>query len=470
VNDVDKHGLRPAWRVDLESVQGGRPERNRRLDISLRHTRVSWMRAVLAALLLAVLLPGTLRAQGVRLRIEKGFGEKVRIATPLFAASGTGIADAQGIREVLMFDLSNSGYFDLVQNLEFVDDVEGDDRRSGRIEFREWLALGAEILVKGEFYAGLSEFSMEVTVYDLEQGRGIFARRYTSAPGEWRVAVHRLSDEIVKRLTGEEGIAQTRIAFVSNATGTKEVYVMDYDGANRRRLTREGRMSIYPDWFPDGAGIVYTSFAGSRQELHRIDVASGASARLTVFPGLNAFAAVSPDGRELVMTLSRDGNPEIYRLRADGTSPRRLTYGRSTESSPCWSPDGRRVAFVSDRSGRPQIYTMSSTGGTGERITFQGAYNTSPDWSPRGDLIAYTSQIEGVFQICTVDVETKEVVRLTTGQKHKEDPTWAPDGRHIAYSQKSGGKSDLYMLDIYEMEPVKLTSGAGDYLGPAWSH
>jgi len=434
-----------------------------------RMRRASSMALGLVLGVVVIAWPTRAPAQGVRLSIEKGFGEKVRIATPLFEGSGTGLADAPGIRDVLMFDLSNSGYFDVVENVEFVDDVERDDRTTGRIDFPEWLALGAEILVKGEFYAGLSEFSMEVTVYDLEQGRGIFARRYTSAPGEWRVAVHRLSDEIVKRLTGEDGIAQTKIAFVSNTTGTKEVYVMDYDGANRRRVTRGSQMAIYPDWFPDRTRIAYTSFIGPRQELHSVGVSSGDTERLTVFPGLNAFASVSPDGSEILMTLSKDGNPEVYRLRADGSGARRLTYGRSTESSPCWSPDGRRVAFVSDRSGRPQIYLMSSTGGTGERVTFQGYYNTSPDWSPRGDLIVYTSRTEGVFQICTVDVETNEVVRLTTGPHHKEDPSWAPDGRHVVYSMKSGGKSDLYMLDIYEMEPVKLTSGAGDYLSPAWS-
>ncbi len=423
-----------------------------------------------AVALAAVFTPSGVSAQGVRLHIEKGFGEKVIIAVPLFEGTGTGGASAEGVREVLTFDLANSGYFDVFENTEFVDETEADDRLTGRIAFPEWLALGAEILVKGEFHSGLSEFWLEATVYDLGQGRAIFGRRYEGGPDEWRAAVHKLSDDIIKRLTGEDGIAQTRIAFVSNASGTKEIYVMDYDGGERRRITRDSQMAIYPAWFPNGERIAYTNFRGSRQEIDVVDVRSGATQRLTSFPGLDAFPAVSPDGRDILATLSRDGNPEIYRFKADGSGAKRLTYGRSTESSPCWSPDGRRVAFVSDRSGSPQVYVMSSTGGTAERVTFQGTYNTSPDWSPKGNLIAYTSRIEGVFQICTVDIETKEVVRLTTGPQQKEDPTWAPDGRHVAYSVKSGGKSDLYMLDIYEQEQVKLTSGSGDYLSPAWSH
>ncbi len=429
-----------------------------------------WISVSTALVTAAILVtPQHAAAPEVRLKIEKGFGEKVTVAISLFEGSGTGRVVADGIRDVLTFDLGNSGYFSITENLEFVDETERDDRNTGEIDFQEWLALGAEILIKGRFEAGVSEFVLEASVYDLAQGRGIFARRYTGAPADWRRAVHKLSDDIVNRLTGETGIAESRIAFVSNATGAKEIYVMDYDGENRRRVTHDSQIAMYPAWFPGSGRIAYTRYRGTRQEIHAVEVPSGSTGRLTSFPGLNAFAAISPRGNEILMTLSKDGNPEIYRVRSDGTAAKRLTFGRSTESSPCWSPDGRRTAFVSDRAGSPQVYVMSASGGTCERVTFQGSYNTSPDWSPRGDLIAYTSKIEGVFQICTVDVETKEVVRLTTGPSQKEDPSWASDGRHLAYSVRSGGKSDLYMLDIYELNPVKLTSGAGDYLSPAWS-
>jgi TolB protein len=432
----------------------------------------SILRPTTAALLAAVaILASATYASGqeVRLSIQKGFGEKVIVAIPIFEGVGTGLAGGDDIREVLSFDLNNSGYFRTVENLEFVDETQRDDRRSGAIDFQEWLALGAEVLVKGEFSGSPTDFSVEATVYDLAQGQAIFGRRYGGVPAQWRGAVHRLADDIVQRLTGERGIATSKIAFVSNATGTKEIYVMDYDGENRKRLTRDNTIAMYPDWFPNGNEIVYTRYESDRQEARRVEVLSGRTERVSRFPGLNAFAAVSPRGDEILLSLSRDGNPEIYRIRADGSDPRRLTYGRSTESSPCWSPDGRRLAFVSDRSGSPQIYVMGAGGGDAERVTYEGNYNTSPDWSAKGDLIAYTSRVDGVFQICTVNVETKEVIRLTTGGGSKEDPSWAADGRHIAYSMRSGGKSDIYMLDIYELVPVRLTEGAGDYLSPAWS-
>ena len=427
-------------------------------------------KGITISLCLSVLLCGASVADSqVHFSVSKAFGEKVIVAVSLFDVDGGTIVAPEDVRDVLLFDLSNSGHFSLVGNTEFVDETEIDDRVSGRIDFQEWAALGAEILVKGRIEGTLSEMSIEATVYDLAKGKPIFGRRYSGRHGEWRAAVHHISDDIIKQLTGEEGIAQTRIAFVSNVTGSKEIYVMDYDGENLRRVTRENAIAIYPDWFPGAEDLIYTVIRDSRHETRRVHIATGTTSRVTAFPGLNAFTAPSPSGKEVVMALSRDGNTEIYRLRADGSEPRRLTFGRNTESSPCWSPDGRRIAYVSDRSGAPQTYTMSATGGSPQRLTYQGRYNTSPDWSPKGDMVTFTAKIDGVFQICTVDVESKEIVRLTAGPGDKEDPSWAKDGRHIVYSVTLEGESDLYMLDIYELEPVRLTSGAGDYLSPSWS-
>lgn len=423
--------------------------------------------AVLLSLMALVVAPAA--APEVHLSITKGFGEKVTVAVPLFRGSAGSVAPAD-MRAVLSADLRHSGYFSTVENLAFVDEVEADDRRAGRVQFSEWLTLGAEVLVKGEVSVRGDEMVLEAQVFDLAAGRSIFSRRYVSQPAQWRAAVHELADDIVRHLTGERGIARTKIAFVSNVTGTKEIYVMDYDGENARRVTRDGLASLYPSWFADNGSIAYTRFRGSGQEGMAVDVRTGVARRLTSFPGLNAFISVSPKGNELAMALSKDGNPEIYRLRSDGSDPRRLTYGASTESSPCWSPDGRRIVFVSDRSGSPQIYTMSAAGGAEERLTYQGTYNTSPSWSPKGDLIAYTARVEGIYQICTVDVDAKRVVQLTTGPGNKEDPSWAPDGRHVVYSVRSRGKTDLYMLDIHDLVPVRLTTGAGDHESPAWSH
>lgn len=428
-------------------------------------------RALGAAAFMALTLVAATQAAApeVHLSITKGFGEKVTIAVPLFRGTAGAAAPAD-MRSVLSSDLRYSGYFNVVENLAFVDDVEADDRRTGRVQFREWLALGAEVLVRGDVAVRGEDLVLEAQVFDLGAGRSIFSRRYASQPAQWRATVHELADDIVRHLTGERGIARTKIAFVSNVTGTKEIYVMDYDGENGRRLTKDGLAALYPSWFGDNSAVAYTRFRNSGQEGVAIDVRTGVVRRLTSFPGLNAFISVSPKGNELAMTLSRDGNPEIYRLRSDGSEPRRLTYGSSTESSPCWSPDGRRLAFVSDRSGSPQVYVMSAAGGSEERLTYQGSYNTSPSWSPKGDLIAYTARVEGVYQICTVDVDTKKVVQLTTGAGNKEDPSWAPDGRHIVYSVRSKGKTDLYMLDIHDLTQVRLTSGAGDHESPAWLH
>jgi len=290
--------------------------------------------AALLAAALVVTSATPLWAPEVRLSIQKGFGEKLIVAVPLFEGDGAGLAGEDDIRDVLSFDLNNSGYFKTVENVEFVDEAEADDRRSGTIDFPEWLALGAEVLVKGEFSAGPTDFAVEATVYDLAQGQPIFGRRYIGVPAQWRGAVHRLVDDIVQRLTGERGIATSKIAFVSNATGTKEIYVMDYDGENRKRITKDNTIAVYPAWFPDGSELVFCrapakdawfegmsdpKFANDPEELpikydlYRIPFNEGKGGTAVPVEGAshngmsNTFAKVSPDGKWIVFTKCRNG-------------------------------------------------------------------------------------------------------------------------------------------------------------------
>ena len=101
----------------------------------------------ISAVVALACLPGVAGAQDVYMSIEKGFGEKIVVALPLFVGDG-GLIDAPQIRNVLKFDLETSGHFSVIDNLEFIDETETDDRRAGRIDFPEWIALGGELLVK----------------------------------------------------------------------------------------------------------------------------------------------------------------------------------------------------------------------------------------------------------------------------------------------------------------------------------
>ena len=261
----------------------------------------------------------------------------------------------------------------------------------------------------------------------------------------------------------------SRLAFLWNISGTKRVYVCDYDGRNLRPLSPDGELALFPEWAPGAGNLVYTSFESSLPELIYQEPESGRRGVLASYPGMNASTSYSPDGKYIMVTLSQPGNPEIFKLDRQGKVVKRMTYDRAVDTSPSYSPDGKRFAFISDRGGRPQIYTMSSNGGKPVRVTFKGSYNVSPAWSPSGRYLAYSSIVAGQFQIMILNLETGEVVQLTDSAGSKEDPSWGPDGRHLVFTLTRGYKSDLYIMDIYSRELTQVTKGKGSFSSPSWS-
>ncbi len=286
-------------------------------------------------------------------------------------------------------------------------------------------------------------------------------------PNRW--AIHAFADEIVLHLTGERGVSQTRIAYVRDHGGTREIHVIDYDGANDRQLTRLGTIVLSPAWAPSGDRLAFTSFGGGARTVVGLGLLDGRYWTVSPSEGMNASPAWAPDGRHIAFTRSVDGNAEIYVAPSQGGNPSRLTFNPMIDTSPTFSPDGRFIAFTSDRTGQPQVYVMDREGGNTRRITFLGQQSDSPDWSPEGDRIAFVCLIDNVFDICTIRADGSDIRRLTAGEGMHENPRWAPDGRHLVYSKKSGGERRIWVMASDGSGKRALTGGNGDQYNPAWS-
>jgi hypothetical protein len=145
---------------------------------------------------------------------------------------------------------------------------------------------------------------------------------------------------------------RTRIAFSSNRNGSFDLFVMEADGRNARRITTDGGNESEPAWTPDGTAIVFTSTQpGSGSQLRSV-LADGKDARLlTNSPGGNTSPAVSPDGRSIAFVSAREGNQDIYLTDLSGSAPRRVTRTDARESSPRFLPSGELV-YVAERGGR----------------------------------------------------------------------------------------------------------------------
>ena len=286
-----------------------------------------------------------------------------------------------------------------------------------------------------------------------------------------RGMAHRFSDKLVAHFTGEVGIAQTQIAYISDLSGKKEIYLMDYDGEGEIRITSDRSIVLSPRWSHDAKQVAYTSYRSGKPDVYLLDILHGKRKTLLAYPGSNFPPAWSSSGEWVVFSMTRDGNAELYIMRPDATGLMRLTFDDANDLSPTWSPDGKQVAFTSDRGGNPQIYMMDSDGAHVRRLTFSGTYNTSPAWSPKGDQIAYTCRDEQKrLKICVMRVEGDEVAQVTeAGDWDDESPSWSPNGREILFASNRVGKRHLFAISTDGSKLLRLTSNGANNTSPAWS-
>lgn len=314
------------------------------------------------------------------------------------------------------------------------------------------------------------EMVWTLRVLDAKSRRQLMGKRYLVDLERHDREVHHLADEIVRALTGDVGIAQTRILFSRQVGEGRELFLVDYDGRNLRQITRNGSFNLLPRWSPDGASICYTSYWQGRQRLLVLDGTSGKSRKVAEFTGLNFGADWAPSGEELVVTLTRDGDPEVYRIDLQGKILARLTFGPAIDCSPVFDPTGNQIAFTSDRTGAPQVFRMSRDGTDRLRLSREGNYNDAPAWSPRGDRIAYVSRVAGNFQIFVVSPDGSAAQAVTVATDgNNEDPAWAPDGRHLVVTSDRDGTRRLWVIDVDGGSARPLSSGTVDDNSPHWS-
>jgi TolB protein len=311
------------------------------------------------------------------------------------------------------------------------------------------------------------EYVVDARLVD-PSGAAPLKKRYRSPKSALARTAHMLSNEIVKTLNGRPSVFLSQIAFASNRTGNWEIWLMDWDGANQRRISNHGAMSILPSWSPDNERMVYTSFARGTSDMYIINRRGGGRMRVNSGLALNTSATFSPVGNDIAFVGSVSGNPDIYLIKDDSSNVRRLTSSSSIESTPEWSPNGRQISFTSGRSGSPQIYVMDAEGTNVRRISFEGDWNDDATWSPNGEMIAYTSRVGGRFQIRIANLVTGES-RIVAGEGSNEQPTWSPDGQWIAFqSDRSGRRWQVYRMRIDGTDLLQLTFD-GENKGPDWS-
>ncbi len=425
------------------------------------------MKKIISFLIIVLLVPSLLQAQQGYLEVT-GRGNK---QIPLAIAPAIGLGGGQNseiagtIGEILRFDLTLAGSFSIIAGQS---GTGAGGIRPGEFDFSPWRAIGALLLIKSGYTVSGDNITLEFRFYDVAKETSLAAKRYTGSRKELRRMVHAFCDETMLALTGEKGPFTGKIVYVSRATGNKEISVMDYDGHNVQKITKNRSINLNPDISPDGHQILFTSYKKGNPDLYRSAIFGGAEARISYRNGINFTGDWSPDGTSIALSMSKDGNPDIYIISREGKQLARLTNNDAIDISPSWSPDGSRIAFVSDRLGSPQIFVMNSDGSNVRRLTQSGAYNVTPSWSPKGDRILYSRQQGGGFQIYSISPDGSGDSQLTTGGRN-ENPRWSPDGRFITFSSNRDGKDSIYVMRADGTAQTKVSRSSGGDSQPVWS-
>jgi len=455
---------------------------NARSPLQTETSPAAWLLGaiVLIAALISPLVPTPVQAQDlptgadrpeITLVIEGSRRGLWRLAMPNLSGKLALVPEAQQaatqLDETLRSNLAGSGIFALQGPNELaVLRLTGDDLRDREL----YRSLGNELLLRSTVTATADKITLQSELMDLASGEIVLHKSYAGPFELSRRIAHTLSDDIILHFTGQRGIALTDIAYASDRSGHREIYLMDADGANQRAITAHNSISMSPDWSPQRDVITYVSYVNGRAPgLYLVDLVSGKKTELVTSGTLNISPSFAPRGDKVTFARSiGGGNSEIFVASRDGSSLQQLTRSPGIDTNPAWSPSGNKIAFTSSRSGSPQIYVMNTDGSGIERLSRTGSYNDGAAWNPDGTKLAYSSRRSGRFRIVLTDVVTKEEKVLTSGKGSDENPTFSPDGKKLAFASTGPWGTQIFVVSLDGTEVQQMTN-TGRNWAPAWS-
>jgi len=427
-----------------------------------------------------LLLAGWLTAQAdnASIVIKPRPADETLLALPEFQSKGGNMDPAveeylKTINETLWQDLEYCAFFKLLSKSYYplARITEPED-----IVFPDWQAInmGVDFIVIGNARLENNYLVVQCRVYDLKTKEQVLGKQFRTIPRYTRAIAHRIADHIVSLLSANasQGIAATQIVFERKTKTGKEIYLMDYDGANLQPLTSNGSINVTPVWDTSGDTIAFTSYYEGAPLLYYISLANGQINPFGLKGGLLTTPAISPDNTQIAFAgrLEDSSDTDIYVTNLDGTGRHNITHHPGIDISPCWSPTGKQMAFVSNRNGIPQIFTCDSIGANLDCVTQERGYASSPDWSPDSRYIVFAWQPSRMehFDLFIVEVATKKIFQLTQGAGNNENPSWAPDGRHIVFQSDRSGSMEIYTMFSDGTEVRRLTELQG-CSNPDWS-
>jgi TolB protein len=430
-------------------------------------------------------VPAPQQPNDITTRIDSGSAAPPHYAVPDFIALTPGAAPiAQMVAQVLWDDLAFEREFDMMPR--DINKTVAVARTPDQIPFGAWRENGADAVFFGTVEQKGNDVVVEVRLFNVRTRTSVFGQQYTIAARSARKIAHEVSDAIHQQQRGVRGVARTRLTFVSDRVresilGTvekrnaKEIYVVDYDGANEQRITNSRDLNLNPTWASDARGIAYSAYRrNGAPDIVLSLITTGVLQNLTKgrFRDGAYLPAFSPDGKQIAFAAVAEGAnaQDIFVMNADGSNWRRITTHPDSDTTPTWSPSGTQIAFTSDRTGRPQVYIMNVDGSGVRRLPLPDAEVDRATWAPAPfNEIAYYARTGSGYDIKIHELATGQTRQITFSEGSNESPSYSPSGRHLAFTSSRG--SGLYQVYTIGRDGngLRQVTRSGNNHTPDWS-